>query len=203
MLSDTFHFTNCVNLNKKTPTVAVGKYLKDNKEVLPNLLVEFDTDAKVKKLKIASFPLILPLIKGYDLVQGSIDEDEVSKSLHDNHDLYEDWLFLHSRKYVVTSLFSTDDLKCLIPDKACDIVTCYEEIPIKVLFKSNLGSSSPAIIKKEIENYVRMNKIEDTKVASIPDVIDVQSPKHPASSDSSSSSSDGTIANERLTAFLS
>ena len=200
LLSDTFHFTNCENLNPKTPSISAGRYLKDNQAQLPNLPSEFDTDAKIRKLKIVSFPLILPLIKGYDLIQGDVNDSQVGEACHDSHDLYEEWLFLHSRKYVVTSVFSTDELQCPIPANACDIVTSFEEIPLKALFKSNLGPSSPfAIIKKEIENFIIVNKKEEQKVASVPEIIDVQSLKNPPST---SSSSEGSIANERLTAFL-
>ena len=48
LFSDTLHLTNCATLNKKTPSVPVGRFLKDNKKHIPNLPNKFDTDAKVK-----------------------------------------------------------------------------------------------------------------------------------------------------------
>ena len=87
LLSDTFHFTNCENINSRTPSISAGRYLKDNQAQLPNLPAEFDTDAKIRKLKIVSFPLILPLIRGYDLVQGDVNDPNVGDACHDNHDL--------------------------------------------------------------------------------------------------------------------
>ena len=88
LLSDTLHFTDCTNLNSKTPSIAVGRFLKDNAADLPDLPQEFNTDAKIKRLKVASFPLILPLIKGFDLLQGSTDESSVRECCADNHDLF-------------------------------------------------------------------------------------------------------------------
>ena len=66
LFSDTLYFTDRSSLNKRTSVVSVGKYLKNNAKDLPNPPSDFNTDAKIKKLKVASFPLILPIVKGLE-----------------------------------------------------------------------------------------------------------------------------------------
>ena len=88
LLSDVFHITDCVKLNKNTPTIGVGKFIKDNAKEVVGLPSVFDTDAKIKKLKVVAFPIVLPIIKGYYFEEGSIDEDKVFESITDIHDLY-------------------------------------------------------------------------------------------------------------------
>ena len=51
--------------------------MKDNEKYLPALPKEFDSDAKVKKLKVASFPLVLPIIKGFDFEEGHSEDSNV------------------------------------------------------------------------------------------------------------------------------
>ena len=55
LFRDTLHLTDCATPDKKTPSVPVGKFLKDNKKHIPNLPDKFDTDSKIKKLRIAAF----------------------------------------------------------------------------------------------------------------------------------------------------
>ena len=143
LFSDTIHLTDCQKLNAKTPSVSVAKFIKDNQSDLPTLPKEFDSDAKVKKLKAASFPLVLPIFKGYDFEEGHYDNVEVFKSVVDVHDLYAEWIFLHSRKYIITSLFATENEKCPVPGDGCDVNTSFEEIPMKVLLKKKHDNNGP------------------------------------------------------------
>ena len=62
--------------------------MKDNEKYLRALPKEFDTDTKVKKLKLASFPLVLPIIKGFDFEKGHSEDSNVYDSLVELHDLY-------------------------------------------------------------------------------------------------------------------
>ena len=48
LFSDTLHITDCLTLNKKTPSIGVGKYIKENEKDIQGLPEEFDTDAKIK-----------------------------------------------------------------------------------------------------------------------------------------------------------
>ena len=77
LFSDTLHLTDCATLNKKTPSVPVGKFLKDNKKHIPNFPDKFDMDSKVKKLRIAAFQLVLPIVNGYEFEEGEIEDEQV------------------------------------------------------------------------------------------------------------------------------
>ena len=63
VLSDNCHLTDCTTLNKLTPVIQVGKYLKENKNKIPPLPTAFQSATKIKNLKAATFPLILPIVK--------------------------------------------------------------------------------------------------------------------------------------------
>ena len=149
LFSDTLHFTDCTTLNKKTPTVSIGKFVKENEDDLPNLPKEFDTDSKVEKLKVASFPLILPLIKGFDFEEGDSEDSAVYDSVASVHDLYSEWIFFHTKKYVVPSKLVANKEDSLVPDKACDVISTFEEIPFKILFKTKFDS---CVLEAEPEN---------------------------------------------------
>ena len=139
---DTLHFNDCSTLNKSTPSVSVAKFVKNNQDNLPDLPKEFDTEAKIKKLKVASFPLVLPIIKGYDFEEGHLDNNEVFTSVVDVHDLYSEWIFLHSRKYIVTSLFATENETCPVPANTPSITTTFERFQSK----SSSVTSSIALV---------------------------------------------------------
>ena len=63
LFSNTLHITDCTTLNKKTPSIGVGKFIKDNEKEIQGLPKEFDTNAKIKKLKIVASQLFLLLLK--------------------------------------------------------------------------------------------------------------------------------------------
>ena len=202
IFSDTLHLTDCTTLNKKTPTILIGKFLKENEDKLPSLPKEYDTDAKIKKLKLASFSLILPLIKGFEFEEGKSEDSDVYDSMVNAHDLYSEWIFFHTKKYVVPpSDFATDKVECPIPNGACNIITSFEEIPFKVLFKTKFDKTSAfMIMKKEVDMFILENKTTVEKEVSVPQVINMDENKTMGSVNASSS--EGSITNERLTAFL-
>ena len=68
------------NSKQEDSIVPVGKFLKDNKKHIPNLPNEFDTDAKVKKLRIAAFPLVLPIVQSYEFEEGEIEDKQANKN---------------------------------------------------------------------------------------------------------------------------
>ena len=92
LFSDVFHITDCIKLNKKTPQIGVGKFIKDNAKEVLGLPAEFDTDAKIRKLKVVSFPLILLIVKGYYFEEGAIDNEKIYNAITDIHDLYAEWI---------------------------------------------------------------------------------------------------------------
>ena len=101
LLGDSLHLTDSNKFSITSAMVQVGKHLKDNAQDLPDLPKEFSTEARVKKLSIIAFPLILPLVKGYKIPEGDIDDDETYDELCKVHEVYADWAFLQSKKYIL------------------------------------------------------------------------------------------------------
>ena len=136
---------------------------------------EFNSEAKIKKLKVVSFPIILPIIKGCDFEEGSIENKEVYESFVKAHDLYAEWFFLQSKNYIITSAFSTQTEQCPVPEKASSNLTSFEELPIKGLFKNNDKASPFAGIKEQINSFIKVDKKEEhsTKESSVPDIVNL------------------------------
>ena len=198
LLSDTLHITDCMTLNKKTPSIGVGKYIKENEKEIQGLPKDFDTDAKIKKLKVVAFPTILPIIKGCYFEEGDINNEKIYDSVTEIHDLYAEWIFLFKHKYIVNSSYNTEHATCPIP-KVSNNVTTFNEIPLKILFKNKNDSTSPfERIKREVDKFVATNTTHPASFK-VPEVVDVPENKTLASE---SRSSEGTVMNERLTAFL-
>ena len=174
--------------------------MKDNKDDLPMLPKEFNSEAKIKKLKVVSFPNILPIIKGYDFEEGLLENKDIYESMVDAHDLYSEWVFLQSKNCIITSAFSTQTKQCPVPEKSSSKLTSFDELPIKGLFKNNDKASPFAIIKEQIESFIKINKKEEhsSKESSVPDIVDLDE----KTLASTTASSECSVQNERLTAFL-
>ena len=97
----------------------MAKFVRDNEDQLVDLPKEFDSKAKMKKLKDVAFPLVLPILKEYEFAEGHFDNKEVFTSIVDLHDLYFEWIFLHSRKHIINLSFSAAAEECPLPDNAC------------------------------------------------------------------------------------
>ena len=89
-------------MEKETPSISVATFLKDNESNIPALSSEFNTKGKIKKLKAVASPLILPFVRGYDIPEGNIDDEEIYKNLGNIHDAYADWGFLQIKQYIIT-----------------------------------------------------------------------------------------------------
>ena len=107
-----------------------------------------------------------------------------------------DFLFKH--KYIVNSNYNTEHVTCLIP-KVSNNITTLDEIPLKILFKNKNDSLSPFDrIKREVDKVVATNTNHPTSFK-VPAVVDIPEHKIVASE---TKSSECTVMNERLTAFL-
>ena len=198
LFSDVFHITDCTTINKKTPSIGVGKFIKDNAKEILGLPEEFNTDAKIKKLKVVAFPIILPIVKGHYFNEGSIEDKKIYDGVTEIHDLYAEWIFLFKNKCIVSSSFTTNKVTCPTPQNSNSVISL-EEIPLKVLFKNSDDASSPFVrIKKEVDKYVAANT-KHLPHCKVPDVVDI--PEHRTLA-SESKSSECTVINEKLTAFL-
>ena len=196
LFSDALHITDCTELNKATPAIALAKFLKECGKDQLTLPKEFESDNKTKKLKIVSFPMILPMLTGYNFEEGEIHNESIYDSASKVHDLYADWVFLHSKKYVVPAHF-LELTGFPVPNQTCDIITYSSDIPLKVLFKRAYPFT---VIKKEVETFILANRKTEVKPPSVPEVIDVIQGK--ASIASNTNTSEEAVANDRLIAFL-
>ena len=149
--------------------------------------------------------MILPIVKGFNVTEGPIEEDDVYVACEEINNFYADWVFLQSKKYTVKQEFLDGENKIPTPDSVCGTISSLADLPLKVLFKSKYVLNSPyLIIKKAIDDFVEKNKKEEEKgkTPSIPEEVDFSVAKTSASS----SHSEGTKTvekNERLIAFLS
>ena len=109
LLSNSLHLTDFNNFTDGSAIVPIGKHLKDNAADLPGLPNKFSTAVKINKLCIIAFPLVIPIIKGLNIPEGDIGEDEVYGKLGKAHDIYADWAYLHSKKYVMEKDFFVGD----------------------------------------------------------------------------------------------
>ena len=98
------NLTDCATLNKKTPSIGVGKCIKDNEKEIQHLPKEYNTDAKIKKLKVVLFSVVLPIVKGYYFEEGFINNKEIYESVNDIHDPYAEWFFLFGKNTSSTLL---------------------------------------------------------------------------------------------------
>ena len=128
----------------------------------------------MKNVQIIAFPVILPMIKGFDFEEDHLDNEDICSEFVKVHELYADWLYLQSNKYIVNCEFR--DLKCLLPENVCDVVLFDDDLSIKVLLKSKHNSNSPyAILKAVVDGFIKKHSpiLETSKATSIPPVIDL------------------------------
>ena len=90
LLSDSLHLTDFINFTADAAIISVGEHLKENAADLPAFPEVFSSDAKVEKLIIIAFPLVLPIIKGFVIPEGEIEEDNIYEKIDKIHDFYAD-----------------------------------------------------------------------------------------------------------------
>ena len=105
LFSSSLHFIDSGNFSTESTIIPIGKHLKDDAENLTNILSEFSTEAKIKKLRIIASPLIIPLVGGYVLPEGDIDDVETYDTFYKVHEVYADWVFLFSENTPLTEIF--------------------------------------------------------------------------------------------------
>ena len=94
LFSDQIHLISSEDkLVQGTKTCSIYKYVKDNKKTL-NIPSFYFADDMIKSLKLASFPTILPLIKGIHFEEGNLDSEEFKDSFSAIHPIYEAWASL-------------------------------------------------------------------------------------------------------------
>ena len=209
LFGDSLHLTDFKNFTVESATISVGKHLKENADDLPNLPNEFSTATKIQKLKIIAFPIIIPLVKGYEIPEGEIDDNDVYDNFCKAHGIYADWAFLHSKKYVLNEEFFQGESRCPIPEKVCDNYGYFEEIPFKALFKSKKESSAFNLAKSEVQKFILQNKPveEESKHEKVPEEVNISDEGTVATNEKTivtmSTDASSNAKNEKLQAFFS
>ena len=103
--SDALHFTDINKFSVVTSSILVVRFLKENGKKIPPLSDKISSEKKVKKIRVISFPLILPIVKGFDITKGEIEDEDFYDSSSNIHEIYANWIHLQSKKYVISAMF--------------------------------------------------------------------------------------------------
>ena len=171
LLGDTPQLTEPVKLNKIVKSIAIGKIIKDNTKSLKNLLASASTDAKSKNLVVVNFPIVLPLVKGLQFQEGSIDDTQIVELFEKQHELYDDFFHLKVKANVLNASFFDLDQDCPLPDTVPPM-NLNRDLPLKVNFRHNKAYS---LLKQEVD---KLNKADIIAIAP-PPVTPVEAPSVP------------------------
>ena len=198
LLSDNLHLSDSKKFSARVSKLNIGSWLKDNQSKLTISLPDEFTEKKMKNVQVIAFPVILPMVKGFDFEEGNLDDEDTCNAFLNLHELYADWIFLQANKYIVCAEFR--DLSCPLPENVCDLVSFEEDLNIKVLLKSKNNSNSPyTILKAVVDTFIQKYAPVIEKPASIPPIIDFNADVTVASSTNTKI----VEKNEKLIAFLS
>ena len=155
LLGDTPHLTDPVKFNKNVKSASIGKFIKDNRKSLKNLPASANTDAKSKNLVVVNFPIVLPLVKGLQFQEGTIDNEQIVELFEKQHELYDDFFHLKVKANVLDASFFELEQDCPLPDTVPP-VNLNRDLPLKVIFRHNKAYN---LLKEEVE---KLNKTETT-----------------------------------------
>ena len=161
LLGDTPHLSEPVKLNKNVKSIAIGKFIKDNRKSLKNLPSTANTDAKSKNLVVVNFPIVLPLVKGLQFQEGSVDDTQIVELFEKQHELYDDFFHLKVKTHVLDASFFDLEQDCPLPDTVPP-VNLNLDLPLKVIFRHN---KAYGLLKKEVDKF---NEETPTQKAPLP-----------------------------------
>ena len=175
LFSNSLHYTNH-ELDDCIPSEKAGKWMTKNKGKYPPPPIEFN---KLGNIRIVSIPYIIPLIKGVDITEGSIEDSNVVGKLVAYHGAAAEWLCLMNMEAICsTKLWCGEgDNQCPRPSNNKNVSLSYNgELFIKVLMGASKNSVAYRTVKnlvdefktKELEKY-RLQHPEET----IPKSIDL------------------------------
>ena len=201
LLSDQIHLISSQDkLVQGTKTCSIHKYVRDNKKTL-NIPSSFFADDIIKSLKLASFPTILPLIKGYQFEEGNLDTNEFKNTLSAIHPIYEAWVSFKTG-FICDGDFC--DESCPLPKDYGNSLVFELQLRPDILYKSD-DVQGYRKLKEEIGRYrASATKTKDvtSNQSSVPNEVAVEN-KTVVTVASASTESKIVTKNERLIAFLS
>ena len=189
-------------LHKSVKTAAVGKYLKENRKKLEGLPEIASTDAKAKNLRIAAFPVILPMVKGLEFDEGPLDTTDIYEKFEKSHPLYEDFLHFKLNTSPINHSFFETEQDCPQPDTFAPI-TMFYDLPMKVLFKHNHSNCDAySLLKGDIAKFLPRETPRSSPNPTVPREVAV-SDNPTVVTTASTQNDDKTVEkNEKIIAFL-
>ena len=176
-------------------TCSVTKYIKDNKRSL-NLPDEYETGS----MKLATFPAVLPLVKGHDIQEGDLRNDDLCKKVASMYPIYACWIKRQNR-FICTGDFCKDD--CPLPKESGNTVIFEPWVTPSILYKADTVQAW-VLLKRELDKHIEAKKYkegETLKASSVP--IEVALDNKTVVTMASGTESTVSQKNEHLIAFLS
>ena len=205
IFGDTPHLTEPVKFSENVKTTAIGKFIKDNRKKLKNLPSLASSDAKAKSLIVVNFPIVLPLVKGRQFEEGSVEDKQIVELFESQHELYDDFFHLKVKAHVLDASFFELEQDCPLPD-TIPAVNLNSDLPLKVLFSHNEAFN---LIKQEIDKFKKDDSTKEPsllaspeKVPTVPQEVAVPDQRTIVTSTSSTQDQKLIEKNERLIAFL-
>ena len=202
LLGDNPYLVEAPKLHSSVPTISVGKFLKENKKDLQDLIPVY-TDAKQKTVHMVSFPAVLPFLVTQSFSEGGITDNEVTTEFADSHELFQDWLKLKQTEFAIEDDFFEDVPNFPIPDDSLPFVYDHN-LPLSVLrHRNGSPNATLTLLKEEVRRFVETHAPppEPKQATPIPDNVSLA--ERSIVSHTSSIDSKMVEKNDKLISFLS
>ena len=90
LLSDNLPLSNLKKISSRVSKLNIASWLKDNHSKLTISLPDEFADTKMKNVQIITFPVILPMVKGFDFEEGNLYDKDTCNAFLNLHELYAD-----------------------------------------------------------------------------------------------------------------
>ena len=106
-----------------------------------------------------ALPVVLPKIKGFDIIEGDIEDDEVTEKMCNYHPVVIEWLSSIKYKFFFNKLLQND---IQTPTVHADIkVTSEIDLLLEIPFRSAKPASIYQIMHSKAKAVITLNKKED------------------------------------------
>ena len=114
---------------------------------------------KMDKIIMLALPVVLPKIKGFDIIEGDIEDDEVTEKMCNYHPVAIEWLSAITDKFLFNKLLQND---IETPTVHADIkVTSEIDLLLNIPFRSAKPASIYQIMHSKAKAVIKLNKNED------------------------------------------
>ena len=154
LLGDNPYLVEAPKLHSSVPTISVGKFLKDNKRDLQDLIPVY-TEAKQKTVHMVNFPAVLPFLITQSFSEGGITDDEVTEEFSESHELFHDWLKLKQTEFAIEDDFFEHVPNFPIPDNSLPFAYDHN-LPLTVLrHRNGSPNATLTVLKDEVQRFIK------------------------------------------------